>query len=224
MAEPEEPRRRSSSSSRGDEWTPIPDPTLLTTQQLMLAVSALKELLFVRLDAMDKAVELLHEDVTRVPTDVDKQIVNLRTLMEQRFEVVEEKFHSIGTQFKERDTRVEQTAKDTKVAVDAALQAAEKAVGKQNESFALSIDKSEKATMKQIDQQGILIQTATTALNDKIDDIKDRLTLIEGKGAGQTTEQAAHTTSTRDAWGIVAVVVAVIAVAVAVVIPLIIRG
>jgi len=102
-----------------------------------------------------------------------------------------ERFHSISTQFIERDVRTEQTSRDSKVAVDAALQAAKEAVGEQNRSSALAIAKSEAATVKQIDQQGLLIQTATGALNDKIEDIKDRLTRIEGMGVGQINAQTA---------------------------------
>jgi hypothetical protein len=237
---------------------PVPDPTILTTQQLLRELAALEEKTGARLDgikaalearlaAMDKAQELFNADLKRVPNDTDKQVAHLSTLVAEKFDSVQvqltasadlqkeqfnsvatqfherdvrvdqaakdtrsavdaalqaaaltldEKFRSIQTQFIERDTRVEQTARDTRVAVDAALQAAEKAVGKQNESFALSIAKSETATQKQIDQQIALLQTATAGLNDKIDDIKDRLTRIEGAGVGQTGARSeAHTAS-----------------------------
>ncbi len=86
---------------------------------------------------------MFNANITRVPTDTDKQIQHLKelvvALIEERDKLVAEKFNGISTQFKERDVRVEQTARDTKVAVDAALQAAEKAVIKQNEQFGFSI-------------------------------------------------------------------------------------
>jgi len=168
---------------------PIPDPTVLTTQQLQREVAALKEIIFTRLDANDKAVQLLHEDVTRVPTDTDKQIAHLK-------ELHDEKFQSIENQFKERDVRMEQEARNNKISLDAALQAAEKAVNKQNETFALSINKSENATNKQIDQQAALIHTSNNALESKISDLKDRVTIIEGKSSGQfvaqTSTQISH--------------------------------
>ena len=215
MAEADSPRR--SSSSRDEDWRPIPDPTLLTTQQLMSAISALKELLFTRLDAMDKAVVLLSDTVNRVPTDTTKQVSHLK-------ELHEEKFAGIQRQFEERDVRAEQESRNNKVSLDAALQAAKEAVGKQNESFALSIAKSEASTMKQMEQQGQLIASSNNGLESKISDLKDRVTAIESKGVGQLSATTAHVTSSRDAWGIVAVVVAIVAVAVAVVIPIIIRG
>src|SRR6185503_2831523 len=90
-------------NDREHNWRPIPDPTVLTTQQLQREVAALKEIIFTRLDANDKAVQLLHEDVTRVPTDTDKQIAHLK-------ELHEEKFDSIDQQIKERDARMDREA------------------------------------------------------------------------------------------------------------------
>ena len=71
-----------------------------------------------------------------------------------------------------------------KIAVDAALQAAKEAVAEQNRSFALATGKSETATMKQIDALGLAIQTANKGLDDKIADLKDGLTRIEGMDLG----------------------------------------
>jgi len=169
-------------SGPGDS-RPVPDPTLLTGQLIAREVSMLQKLLETRLDGMDRAMALFQENITRVPTDVDKQVGHLKALHE-------EKFTSIEVQFRERDVRTEQTSRDSKVAVDAALQAAKEAVGEQNRSSALAIAKSETATVKQIDQQGLLIATATAGLNDKIDDIKARLTLMEGRGSGMAASWA----------------------------------
>lgn len=172
-----------------------PDPTPLTTLQLQREVASLKELVFTRLDAMDKAMELFNANITRVPTDTDKQISHLKELVFERFNVELERFSSIATQFAERDVRTEQTAKDSKVAVDAALQAAKEAVGEQNKSSALAIAKSEASTVKQIDQMSLLIQTGNKAIDDKFDDIKDRLTRIEGKGEGGERVEQSHQAS-----------------------------
>jgi hypothetical protein len=101
-----------------------------------------------------------------------------------RYAKHEEKFNSVQVQFAERDTRTEQTSKDSKVAVDAALQAAKEAVGEQNKSSTLAIAKSEAATTKQIDQISVIINTMAKGLDDKIDDIKTRLTSIEGRAKG----------------------------------------
>jgi cobalamin biosynthesis Mg chelatase CobN len=250
------------------------DPSSLTMAQIFREIGSLKELVFTRLDAMDLAMRIFNENITRGPTDVDKQISNLRTLHDSKInsldeksvasreardvridsikeesslqvkvietrldgmdralellqatadkfpgridekiksleQVHEEKFTSIKTQFQERDTRTEQNARDTKVAVDAALQAAEKAVGKQQESFALATSKSEAATTKQIDQQGEIIRQTVKASDEKIDDIKQRLMAIEGKALGAATSTATHQTSSRDWISVIAVLVAI---------------
>jgi tetrahydromethanopterin S-methyltransferase subunit F len=170
---------------------PIPDPTVLTTAALAREVTSLKELIFTRLDGMDKAVELFNENITRVPTDTDKQILHLKEfhgetfkIYDERFKVHTEKFSAIEGQFSERDVRTQQVAELNQKAIDAALQAAKEAVGKQNDSFTSATSKQEAAFTKQIDQMGTLIQTTTGAINDKIDDIKSRLTIIEGRDTG----------------------------------------
>jgi hypothetical protein len=200
------------------------DPSRLTTAQLLRELANLKEIFITRLDAYDRAIVLFQENITRVPTDNDKQIQHLQSLHEERFTgmdraiqllqklddhiprtidekisalrfVHEEKFISIQVQFRERDVRTEQSSKDSKVAVDAALQAAKEAVGEQNKSSALAIAKSEASTVKQIDQMGLLITTQAKAVDDKFSDVKDRLTRIEGKDTGKviadTTRQTA---------------------------------
>jgi hypothetical protein len=164
-------------------WRPVPDPTILTTQQLTRAIESVREILEARLDAMDKSVVLLQNTVDKSPT------------IAEIFAKHEEKFHSIEVQFRERDIRTEQSAKDSKVAVDAALQAAKEAVGEQNKSSALAIAKSETGTTKQIDAIISLITATTKGIDEKIDDIKDRFNKIENyqqaesgraKGMGDT--------------------------------------
>ncbi len=199
-----------------EEMRPIPDPTILTTQQLHRELFGLREIVEARLNAMDRASEIVDKQITRVPSDAVAQMEHLK-------ELHEEKFKSIQVQFTERDTRTEQTSRDSKVAVDAALQAAKEAVGEQNKSSALAIAKSETATTKQIDQQGLLIQTATAGLNDKIDDIKDRLTLIEGKSTGTQEFVTDHRAGVGLVVSVVSAVVSVLAIITVVVVEVIMR-
>ena len=176
---------------------PNPDPTVLTTEQtervkevLLREILASREIIEskligikavieTRLEGMDKAIELFHHQTDQFPAKVLAGVENLKTLHQ-------EKFDSIATQFQERDTRTEQTSRDSKVAVDAALQAAKEAVGEQNKSNALAIAKSEATFTKQIDQIGVLVTSMGRGFDDKVDDIKGRLTAMESqkKGAG----------------------------------------
>jgi hypothetical protein len=169
---------------------PTIDPTLLTTQQLLREMANLKEVIFTRLDGMDRAIVLFNENITRVPTDTDKQIVRLRELVFERFKVQDQKFDSVQTQFVERDKRTDQLSLADKTAVAAALQAAKEAVGKQQDASDKAITKSETVTTKLIDQLVTLIQTNTKSLDDKNADNKERVTRLESEKRGSSSAAA----------------------------------
>jgi len=152
---------------------PVPDPTVLTTQQLFQAILALRELIESRLNGMDKAISLVEQANGKLPERIDEKLSAITG-------VQNEKFASIKTQFGERDTRDERSARDGKLAIDAALQAAKEAVAK-----------SEVGITKQIDQLAAIIVSTKATLDDKISDIKDRLVLIEGAVAGVKDFKAA---------------------------------
>jgi len=205
MSQPEKPLYA------GDGSTPIPDPTALTTAALNREIYALREILEMRIDGqqkvfearlagMDKAIELLQNIADRLPVSMDSKVANLRLLHE-------EKFLSIQTQFVERDTRSERESKDNKVAVDAALQAAKEAVGKQQESGDKAIAKSEAATIKQIDQINTSIGASNKTLDDKIDDVKERITRLESEDRGHQTAVTTQQTSNMNLVSVIGLVV-----------------
>lgn len=191
-------------SPSGMGWTPIPDPTLLTSslvdkakeemrreltashEGLMARIEGVLALLVARHDAADKAVVLLQTAQDRVPTHVSDQIQHLQNLMEQRFATIEERFRSIALQFQERDVRSEQSSTATKIAIDAALQAQKEMVAAQNTNIAQALARIEATGQKQTEQVVTLAQTSSQATNDKVDDLKERLSLIEGRTAGIT--------------------------------------
>jgi len=154
---------------------PDPDPTAMTTAQLekaILNVDALNvariDIITARLDAMDKAVELLQT----FPTAIDVAINHLK-------ELHDEKFRGISTQFKERDIRIDQRALDTKLAVDAAFAAAKETFGKSETGFT-----------EQIKGLTTIVNEKAKSADDKLGDVKDRLTTIESRSKGMG-----------DAWG-----------------------
>lgn len=179
------------------------DPTELTVKMLLRELENLREVIEARLDGNDKITVILQEGQRNTGVEARMAVENLKDLHA-------EKFSSIQTQFQERDVRTEQTSKDGKVAVDAALQAAKEAVGEQNKSSALAIGKSESATTKQIDQIGITIQGMTSNLNDKIEDVRARLNVIDGRVKGGAENKDDHRSNI--AIG-VSVIMAVVAVA-----------
>ena len=156
---------------------PVPDPSLLTTEQLRAGLGSLKELIVARLDAMDAATELRLKALDQIPVATGQQIQHLR-------EVQDEKFHTINNQFVERDVRTTQASVAADDALKAALQAAKELVGAQGEASSAAAVKSETSFAKQIDQLGTIIQTMQLALDARITELKERIDRFEASSSG----------------------------------------
>lgn len=168
--------------------TPIPDPTVLTTQQLQREISGARELVEVRVIALRELLEARF-----VGADTTLQVMNdrLNHLVDRGNEAIghlhslhDEKFKSIQTQFLERDRRLEQLSMADKTAVAAALQAQKEAAGAQNEANAASFSKSEANFTKAIEQTQLILNTVTKSMESNIDDLKTRMDKREGKSSG----------------------------------------
>jgi hypothetical protein len=133
---------------------PIPDPTVLTTAQILREVASTREIIETRLNAMDKAIELLRTHTDMFPKRVTDAVEQLQQLHE-------EKFLSIANQFNLRD-----------VAVAAALKAAQEAVFAQQISNKEANIKMETSFEKRMDQNSALLATMQKSTDEKIEDIK----------------------------------------------------
>jgi cation transport regulator ChaB len=160
----------------GENEVQRPDPTILTTEQLLRAVQSERDyvdgrisVLEQRLNAMDTATKLLNETVNRTPTQIQSEISHVR-------EIMGTELASVQTQFRERDTRQERESKDNKVAVDAAFAAQKEAAAKQDDSNQKAIDKSERATNEALKTQGELFRSTTDGLKEQV----NRLELTVG--------------------------------------------
>jgi hypothetical protein len=184
-----------------EDWTPRPDPTLLTTQQLLRELASLREILAARLDAMDKAAEVLSETVNRTPTAIQTAIAGLRDVYDERFhsvqtqladrsETLDQRFASIAQQFSERDVRTEQAATASASALAAALQAAKEAVFEQAQAAAKAAEKTELSFTKQIDQIQLQIKTIGDGFSDRIGELKERIDRGEGQDTGVIGQRA----------------------------------
>lgn len=208
------------------ETKPNPDPTLATTAGIERAIKAERDFTLgqisrieQRMDDRDEATKVLHETVTRVPTDMQLAIGHLHDLMN-------EKFDSVNTRFALNDDRQksESVANDTKVT--AAFNAQKESAAKQDEANQKSIDKSEKATNESISKLGAAAEAANRALGDKLDDLKERLVRLEDrttkieatKAGGQETrtEDRASSANTRAiiAFGLSVILAAIIVIGV----------
>lgn len=193
--------------AKGEGIILSPDPSVLTREMIHTEAASLSALLRAelagesselraRLDAMDRAIVVFQDNLTRVPTETQRAVAALEGLMQERFSTVNEKFHGIEQQFQERDVRVREAALSQTTAVNAALQAQKEAAGEQAKTFGLATDKAEKATGEQIAQQRILLEATTRNLSDKIEtntkgladqiaDLKERYARFESLGLGR---------------------------------------
>jgi hypothetical protein len=184
---------------------PDPDPTLATVALIKDSIAAFKDTVVARFDAIDKATEIFSENLTRVPTALDKALqtagefneakrARLLEHVEGRYSQTEIKLAAlaetvsvfkttVNERFQLSDIQTEKAARDVKSAVDAAFAAAKEAVGEQNKSNALSITKSETAFTKQIDQLADSVKSIVKNTDDKISDLKERVLANEGRSS-----------------------------------------
>ena len=88
-----------------------------------------------------------------------------------------EKFSGVAAQFSERDTRTDQRAGDTKLAVDAAFAAAKEATSKIELGFTKQID----SMVLGMDTLGKNIESKISDVKDMINDVKARLAAVESR-------------------------------------------
>ena len=182
--------------SPSEQWKPIPDPTVLTTEALLREIGNLYSLLTTRLDSIEEANKLrlhaLTEGLQRVPSDTARLIKHHEDVAEQRFANVE-------TQFRERDVRVESDKKASKEALDAALLAAKELVGVTNDN-----------TGKQVDQISAASTAQYAAIDARITELKERIDRGQSGFEGAQTQR----TETRSTGQLVAAAVGAFLVAV----------
>jgi vacuolar-type H+-ATPase subunit I/STV1 len=207
---------------------PVPDPTLLTTAQILREVGAAREVLQSHIDAVREVVSRNINEIDKIPIEVDRRIAILTKLYD-------EKFAALATRFNDRDVRSDHARSSIDAAILSAKQSMEVSLGsieksfqgtlasgkeqtlEQNRANAIAVAKSEAATIKQIDQQGAIIATTTKALDDKISDVKDRLTLLEGTMNGVSTTKTSTTMSAGVLTAVIAACISAAGVAVLIV-------
>jgi O6-methylguanine-DNA--protein-cysteine methyltransferase len=211
MTDEDSGSRRKESPPRGYQdsggLVPVPDPTLLTTQNLLREIAALKELFTIELISIRRTMDDYRQYSQSRGVDIMAASESLRHFLEERISkldaVSDQQFSRIAIQFEERDKRTEQLNQAQKeaasalslasaTAIAAALQAQKEAAGAQNDSNAASITKSEAGFTKQIDQITTLVQQIQKGNDDKVADLKGEISRLQTTIA---TIQAAGTGS-----------------------------
>ena len=155
-----------------------------------------------RLDAMDRATDLMHEEYSRVPTALDRRSAQLEQMIGERYTMLQkqhdtlqkfadtrdeairrateelrnvfsERFRAVDLRFSERDLRFSQIDIDHQKAIEAALNAVNNASEKNERSFT-----------KQMDSLQAASAAGQASMQARIDDLKERLSEHEGATKG----------------------------------------
>jgi len=131
----------------------------------------------------------------------------VRDLVDSLKQYHAESMDVVTRRFEILEKDIDRRSADNKTAVDNAFLAAKEAVNEQNRSNNLAISKSEAAFSDQIRQMSVNIQTMNNAVTDKIDDVKDRINVLER--TSKATE--GHGRGISDMWGWMVGVIGIIA-------------
>lgn len=182
-------RRRTGTDSPTD-WTPRPDPTVLTTDivngaktDLRRESHALRELVETRITGIDSILKIVTGQISDARHDrsvqIGESVTALKSLYDERFDAVGQKFDEVREQFATVERlRVEQKI-DTKTAVDAAFAASEKSQTAVTAASDRAIAKSEASTKEQLVSLAETFTTAIAGITRSLDDQKDRLNSLE---------------------------------------------
>lgn len=188
---PEEVVGGSAGPSTDAHGNPVVDPTKNVLQLVAAAIQ--------RQDDLRKA----ESEAIRA------EVSSLAKLTESQFSAIDRELAIIESR------RVEQKI-DTKVAVDAALSAAEKAVKEQTTASEKAITKSETAAAEQSKQQNATFTAALKGVTDLQTDLKDRVVKIESRKEGSRESETDRHQSTTGTTQIMSVVIAALILLVAI--------
>jgi hypothetical protein len=192
--------------SPSGQW-PLPE-VIAWRQSIEERLKSLRELIDARIGAMDKATELLADDLHRVPTILDREIATLERLFD-------EKTKSLQIKLKERDDQAQQDKATAAAAVKIALDNLRELIALQNSSNAAAIAKSELSTASDLIALDKIINATKDGLSAEINNVKQRLDRGEGAVHGQKELRQEDHLATGSIVGITGAVVALLALVIA---------
>lgn len=153
------------------------DPSPLTTQLVWREVQSLKELLETRVGGVEKGIEVAHQDLVRVPTEVQKAVGGLQTLMETKIyyeaQIAALRRTNIENHLNWLEKMRVEAKAETDIKVQTAFNSAKELNTEQYTNILTLLNKMETMTMKQIDTLSTQVNVNTNNTNEKITDLKD---------------------------------------------------
>ena len=191
-------------------WTPVPDPTKLTTDAVNLATTQMRreletqrEIIEARILASENQAELQLEGLRAVRPEIERQISQLKELHDEKFAGIEQRFH-------DRDTRARDVAIAGKEALVAAFENAKELSALVAEQFKSEITSLKQAADERAKSQDIQFQT-----------LKERIDRGEGQGQGATGQRGESRANTGNYLAAAAVVVSILVGVVGIVVAII---
>jgi hypothetical protein len=159
------------------ERRPVPDPSNLTQSAIDRAVSAMLTLVDEKIDGAKRTIQAIIEghwalDETRF-ANIKRE---LELAISRRTELDAERFGAVSLRFNERDLRFAQQNADHQASISAALASANAATQRLETTFS-----------KQIEALGARLDAQAIAQAERITDLKDRISGVEGERKGATT-------------------------------------
>jgi hypothetical protein len=141
-----------------------------------------------RLDDLDRAIKLAADQLRDIPdSDRDARCRMAKDFTKQvqgKCDWVMAQIEVVATRMNEKFIAIDGQFDAAKTAVDAALAAAKEAVAEQNKANSAAIKVSEGNTKEQLTSLGQVSGANFKAMEDKITDARDRLTVIEALTRG----------------------------------------
>lgn len=131
----------------------VADPTELTTRQTLREVELSRQVIETRLDGMDRALQKVQE----YPTELDKAILNLREILNERFHRLEQAIDLKSDGLQEQLSKGLQTSKESTAL---ALESVNKATIISQQTADRAVAKAEAAAEK------VLLQSMVDSLRD----------------------------------------------------------
>lgn len=169
---------------------------------------SLRDMLNVRIDAVEKAAEVFSQNLNRVPTLLDREAARLQAILEERT-------GNIRTSISERDSQAKQDKISAAMAVQTALGSLKELISAQNGATAAAIAKSEAATANDLESLNKIIGTTKDGLSAEINNLKQRLDRGEGASSGQKELRREDHTTVISVVGITGGIVGIIALIIA---------
>ncbi len=219
----------------GGARVPVPDPTVLTTEQLVRSIQNVRELMEaeqrgvgIRLEGIDGSLKRLQDERLEIPKLIDREVSHSRILTQAHHDGLKELFVE---KFAALATLTDKLSLANATALTAALSAAEKAVGAQNRSSSLAITKSEQGMQEALKQLQTTFQTEIKGITSLMATMQSRLDRGEAGETGRRDQVATARDATMISQGggantiaVVAACVAGIAVIVSVVLAMTLHG